>query len=609
MCGIVGYVGKSNCLPILINGLKSLEYRGYDSAGIAFKNGRGIEMYKTEGRISDLQKIIPDPVPRAKTGFGHTRWATHGAPSSVNAHPHVSEGVYVVHNGIIENYRELKSELTQNGCMFSSDTDTEVIPQLILVYLREGLSLKEAIKKTISRLRGTFALGIMSDNEPDTLFAIKRGSPLVIGIGDGEYFFASDVPAILSHTRKCIFVEDNEMCILKQDGISLLNLDSDRAISIDERKVEINWTPDMAEKEGYDFFMLKEIFEQPEAVKNTIREWIENPQKLLGELGITKKIVKELRRLQIVACGTSYHAALFAAYIIQSLARIHVDVDIASEYRYKEHIVEKDTLFISITQSGETADTLAAQREAQKRGARALTICNVVGSTSAREADAVLYTRAGPEIGVASTKAFTSQMAALCLLALALGTCRGGLKTREAKSLRDNLAMIPSLLDETLKQNTLIEKLAKTLIHTKSSLYLGRGISYPIALEGALKMKEISYIHAEGYPAGEMKHGPIALVEQGLPVVVVCPKDNLCEKTFSNIEEVKARGGRIIAITNNPSYFRDKVDDLIEVPYTHPVFTPFVTVLPLQLLAYHAGVFRGCDVDKPRNLAKGVTVE
>ncbi len=609
MCGIVGYVGKNDCLPILIDGLKRLEYRGYDSAGIAFQNGMGIELYKTKGGINDLQKIIPHSISNSKIGLGHTRWATHGAPSSRNAHPHVSEGVYVVHNGIIENYRELKSRLIQHGHVFSSETDTEVIPHLIFEYLKRELPLKEAIEKTISSLRGTFALGIMSDNEPGTLFVTRRGSPLVIGLGKDEFFFASDIPALLSYTRKCIFMEDGEMCILKENGIDLHNLGSDSAMPIEKRIVEVDWTPDMAEKEGYDFFMLKEIFEQPEAIMNTIREWIDNPQRLLVELDITKKMVAELRRLHIVACGTSYHAALFARYIIESLTHIPVDVEIASEYRYKELIIEQGTLFISITQSGETADTLAAQREAKARGARTLTICNVVGSTSSREADAVLYTRAGPEIGVASTKAFTSQMAALCLLAIALGISKGRLKTSEANGLRDKLIMIPSLIEKTLEKSTDIQKLAETLIGAKDFLYLGRGINYPIALEGALKLKEISYIHAEGYPAGEMKHGPIALIEEGLPVVVVCSENNLFEKTLSNIEEVKARGGRVIAVTDNPSYLRDKIEDLIEIPHTHPALTPFVNVVPLQLLAYHVAFLKGCDVDKPRNLAKSVTVE
>ncbi|GBE36851.1 glutamine--fructose-6-phosphate aminotransferase [isomerizing] [bacterium BMS3Bbin07] len=609
MCGIVGYIGKRNSLPILVDGLKRLEYRGYDSAGIAFQNGNGIEIYKTKGKIKDLQRILPHPTPDAMIGLGHTRWATHGEPSSRNAHPHRADGIAVVHNGIIENYRNLRSHLIADGHKFSSDTDTEVIPQMISSYLKKKLPIRDAIKETITHLRGTFAIGIMNEAHPKTLFSIRKGSPLVIGIGDGEFFFASDVSALLPYTRKFIFIEDGQICTIGEGGIELRYLDSQETTHVEEQAVEIDWTPSMAEKEGYNHFMLKEIHEQPRAMMDTIREWTEDPERILDEFGLTVKRTIGLNKLQVVACGTSYHAALVGKYMIEDIARIPVDVEIASEYRYKSPIIEHDSLFISITQSGETADTLAAQREAKKRGARTLTICNVVGSTSSREADSVLYTRTGPEIGVASTKAFTAQIGALCLLSIALGIRTGRLTPGEAGTLRSQLLKIPAFMEKALKMNSGIEELARTLIYSKTFLYLGRGINYPIALEGALKLKEISYIPATGYPAGEMKHGPIALIEEGLPVVVVAPVDNLFEKTLSNIEEVKARGGRVIAITDEPESLRDKVDDLIAVPSTHSSLSPLVNVIPLQLLAYYIGMLRGCDVDQPRNLAKSVTVE
>lgn len=608
MCGIVGYIGKRNVLPILIDGLKRLEYRGYDSAGIAFQNGSGIEIYKTKGKINDLVRILPKPVQDVKAGIGHTRWATHGIPSTRNAHPHGAEGVMVVHNGIIENYSELKSHLIAEGHEFLSDTDTEVVPQMILKYLNKGLSLTEALKETLTMLKGTYALGIICESSPGTLFAARKGSPLVIGLGDGEFFFASDIPAILPYTKRFIFMEDGQICTFALDGLKLEDLNSKETIAFEDRIVEIDWTPSMAEKEGYEHFMLKEIYEQPRAVIDTLREWIDNPQKLLDELGLNKD-AEGIRRFQIVACGTSYHAAIVGRYIIERLARIPVDVEIASEYRYKEPIIENGTIFVSITQSGETADTLAAQREAKERGARTLTISNVVGSTATREADSVLYTRAGPEIGVASTKAFTAQLTAIYLLAIALAIRKGRLTIEDMNNFKSQLIKIPFHIEKALGMDTEIRKLAKSLTSAKGFLYLGRGINYPIALEGALKLKEISYIHAEGYPAGEMKHGPIALIENGLPVVVLTPADNLHEKILSNIEEVKARGGRVIAVTDDPASLKDKVDNIIRVPPLPPLLSPFVNVVPLQLLAYHIAVLRGCNVDQPRNLAKSVTVE
>ena len=609
MCGIVGYIGKKDALSVLLDSLKRLEYRGYDSAGIAYQNGKGIEIYKTKGKIEELQQILPYPFPDTRIGLGHTRWATHGAPSTVNSHPHSAGGVVVVHNGIIENYRSLKAQLLSEGFQFSSDTDTEVIPQMISMNLKRGLPLKDAIAETLSKVRGTFALGIMSETHPYTLFAVRRGSPLVIGMGKEEFFFASDIPAVLPYSQDYVFLEDAQLCTLTMQGVELECLKTKKTSSPHERIVTVDWTPAMAEKEGYDHFMLKEIHEQPRTVTDTFVEWIKDPQRLLDESGLKMDITLGLRRLQIVACGTSYHAALIGRYLIERLARVFVDVDLASEYRYRKPIIEKGTLIISITQSGETADTLAAQREAKQRGATTLTICNVVGSTSSREADSVLYTRAGPEIGVASTKAFTAQMTALTLFALALAIRRGKLTLKEANAFKSQFMEIPAMIQEALKKDAEIKNLARTLLHSKDFLYLGRGINYPIALEGALKLKEVSYIHAEGHAAGEMKHGPIALIEERLPVIVLAPRDELFEKMTSNMEEVKARGGRVICITDDSDSLSPNVDDVMQIPRTHHLLSPFVSVIPLQLLAYHIAVLRGCNVDQPRNLAKSVTVE
>ena len=609
MCGIVGYIGNRNALPILIDGLKRLEYRGYDSSGIAYRNGKGIKIYKSKGRITELENIVPFPYEHATVGIGHTRWATHGAPSTTNAHPHCVDGVAVVHNGIIENYREIKARLTAEGQKFSSETDTGVIPLLIASNMRKGLPLYESIVESISGLKGSFALGIMSETDPEVLFAVRKGSPLVVGYGEGEFFFASDIPAILAHTKRFLFLEDGQICALTAGGADIHHFGNHVKSEKKQTIVEVDWTPSMAEKGGYDYFMLKEIHEQPRAVEDTLREWNDCSEKLFDDLKFTLKNTIGLRRLHIAACGTSYHAALVGRYIIEELTRIPVSVEIASEYRYMQPIIEHDTLFISITQSGETADTLAAQKEAKSRGARTLTICNVVGSTAAREADFVLYTRAGPEIGVASTKSFTSQIASLCLLAIGLGLKRGRLTNGELTNLKSQLLKVPELIEKVLKKNEKIKELAGTLADARDFLYLGRGANYPIALEGALKLKEISYIHAEGYPGGEMKHGSIALIEEGLPVVVVAPMNSHFDKILSNIEEVRARGGRVIAITDEPEALAKKANDIIEMPSAHPLFSPFVAVVPLQLLAYHIAVLRGCDVDRPRNLAKSVTVE
>ena len=608
MCGIVGMVSSQGSISVLIEGLKKLEYRGYDSAGIAYQNGKGIEVYKTKGKIGDLLKILPQQSPLIHAGVGHTRWATHGEPSTVNAHPHCTEGVSVVHNGIIENYRQLRAELESEGQVFLSQTDTEVVPQLIARYLRLGFPIEEAIKQAVGLLQGSYALGILHEGTPDTLFAVRKGSPLVIGVDSTAQYLASDVPALLAYANKFLFLEDGQMAILRTTGVELMELASMKLRPLAGRMVSVDWTPAMAEKQGYDHFMLKEIYEQPQGVSDTLREWLGDTDRFLAELGIRDSI-RDLRRIHIAACGTSYHAGLAGRYLIEKFVHIPVAVDIASEFRYMSPVLSKGTLFISITQSGETADTLGAQREAQSKGAFSCTICNVVGSTSTREADSVLYTRCGPEIGVASTKAFTSQLAALCLLGLAMGLRKGRLSPLEGETLKDFLLDLPRLIKRTLETNDAIRHLAKTLTTARSILYLGRGINYPVALEGALKMKELSYIHAEGYPAGEMKHGPIALIEKDVPTIFIVPADSLHEKMLSNIEEVKARGGRVIAITDSPAAVREKADDVIVVPSTHPVFVPFLMTVPLQLLAYHIAVLRGCNVDQPRNLAKSVTVE
>jgi glucosamine--fructose-6-phosphate aminotransferase (isomerizing) len=609
MCGIVGYIGRHGSLRVIVDGLKRLEYRGYDSAGIAFQEGNGTVLYKTKGKLHELEKLLPTPSPPIKIGLGHTRWATHGVPSTVNAHPHRIDGVTVVHNGIIENYRDLKAQLQGAGRTFVSDTDTEVVPHLIARYRRQGCTVREAINSAIAQLQGSYALGIMIDGCYDTLYAVKKGSPLVIGIGRDEFYFASDIPAILPYTKKYIFVDDDHICTMTRDGIELQHIPSRTIIPTSEKIVELDWPPAVVEKSGYDHFMLKEIYEQPEAIRKTTGEWIGHPEELVDELGLSVDGASPVRRMHIVACGTSYHAGLIGKHLIERLAGVPVEVDIASEYRYRKPILDSGTVFISITQSGETADTLAAQREAARHGARTLTICNVVGSTASREAGAVLFTRAGLEIGVASTKTFTAQVAALFLIALGMGIKSGALAAEKAKALMTSMRNVPSLVEKTLETNGAVRKLAEQVYRARDFLYLGRRINYPVAYEGALKLKEISYIHAEGYPAGEMKHGPIALIQEGLPVVVVAPTNDVFEKVISNIEEVKARGGRVIAVTDSPEALKNRADDIIEVPAVHPLLSPFVTVIPLQLLAYHVGVLRGCDVDQPRNLAKSVTVE
>lgn len=608
MCGIIGYIGNRNAVSVVLEGLKRLEYRGYDSAGVAFFTDSRIEVRRCTGKIKDLISLLESENPSSHTTIGHTRWATHGRPSEENAHPHRSNGIVLVHNGIIENYLSLKKKLIEKGYTFTSETDTEVLCHLIEDYAKR-YPLEDAVREALKEVKGAYALAVMKEDEPDKIVGVRKDSPLVVGLGDREFFVASDIPAFLSYSRDVIFLDDGEMVILTNDGIKITGLDG---VPIQKDAKTVSWSPSMAEKGGYKHFMLKEIYEQPRAVADTLRGRFnaENGEVNMAEFSLNNEEIKAIDRIFIVACGTSYHAALIGKYMIEGLVRIPVEVDIASEFRYRSPIITPGDLMIVITQSGETADTLAAQREAKRLGAKVLSICNVVGSTSSREADAVFYTHSGPEIGVASTKAFTTQIVGLYLFAVGIGEARGTLSEDTAKDFLNELLMLPGKVEETLDTDENIKIIAKEYFKAKDFLYLGRGIHYPVALEGALKLKEISYIHAEGYPAGEMKHGPIALIDEEVPVVVLAPQGHLYEKIASNIQEVKSRGGKIILITN------DAADDVcgisnkcIFVPKTNPYLSTVLMAVPVQLLAYHIGVLRGCDVDQPRNLAKSVTVE
>jgi glucosamine--fructose-6-phosphate aminotransferase (isomerizing) len=610
MCGIIGYIGKRNAIPVLINGLKRLEYRGYDSAGISFLKDNKIGVRRCAGKIKDLETLIRKEKLKSTIGIGHTRWATHGKPSEENAHPHRADGIVVVHNGIIENYFELREGLKKKGHVFTSETDTEVICHLILSYSKNGHNLEEATKKALKHLEGAYAIGVINEAEPDKILAVKKDSPLVIGLGDGEYFIASDIPAFLKYTNAAMILENGEMAIITRDGVTVSDLQKNRTVN--KKVTQITWSPSMAEKGGYRHFMLKEIFEQPRAITDTIRGRfsLEKGEVNLKEFSLTESQLKKLNKVFLVACGTSWHAALVGKYMIEDMVRIPCDVDIASEFRYRKPIIPKDSLMIVITQSGETADTLAAQREARRLGAKVMTICNVVGSTSAREADGIFYTHSGPEIGVASTKAFTTQLTALYLFSIALAKAKGKLNTKEIQELFNELLQLPEKVARALHCNDVVKKIAKKYYHARDFLYLGRGINYPIALEGALKLKEISYIHAEGYPAGEMKHGPIALIDNNMPVLALAPADNVLEKILSNMEEVKSRGGKLIAIAiEGNTKVSTRTSDIIYMPGTNYYLTPIIFSIPLHLLAYHMAVLRKCNVDQPRNLAKSVTVE
>ena len=617
MCGIVGYVGNRKAVPIILDGLRRLEYRGYDSAGIAvLDDDNNLLVRRAPGKLRNLEEAIRiDPMDGC-CGIGHTRWATHGRPTEENAHPHrdCKGDLVVVHNGIIENYLALKEELQREGHHFLTETDTEVIAHLVEKHF-EG-NLEEAVRIAAGQLRGVFAIGVMSRADPGKIVVARMGPPAVIGLGDGEYFVASDVPAILSHTRDVFFLADGDLAVITGEGVRLSGLDGR---PVKRQVTHILWDPIMAEKGGYKHFMLKEIFEQPRAVRDTVvgRVEVETGRVFLEEMDISPKEFGEFRNVRIIACGTSWHAALAGKFMIEKLARIPVEVDYASEFRYRDPILGPEVLTVVITQSGETADTLAAQREAKRKGSKTLAICNVPGSMVTREASGTVYTHAGPEIGVASTKAFTTQLAALHMIALHLGRVRGTLDEENCRRQAQELLSIPAKLEAVLSHDPIYEELAKKYFRAAEFLFLGRGIHFPIALEGALKLKEISYIHAEGYPAGEMKHGPIALIDEEMPVVVVAARDPqdpgghvLYEKTLSNMQEVKARQGIVIAIaTQGDGEVAKIADHVIEVPPAGELVLPILEIVPLQLLAYHIAVRRGCDVDQPRNLAKSVTVE
>jgi glutamine---fructose-6-phosphate transaminase (isomerizing) len=624
MCGIVGYVGKKEVVPVIIEGLRKLEYRGYDSAGIAVAgNGDKLQLRRAEGKLRNLEEAIRLKPLDGSYGIGHTRWATHGRPTEENAHPHrdCTGKIVVVHNGIVENYLSLKKKLIEEGHTFSTETDTEVIAHLIEKHLfKTGNGshprLEDAVRRTVKELTGVFALAVISVDEPNKIVAARNGPPLVIGLGNDEYFVASDVPAILYHTRDIFFLADGDLAVVTREGVQLTDFDG-RPI---QRQVQhVTWDPIMAEKGGFKHFMLKEIYEQPRAVRDTTlgRISLDTGHIFLNELEITEEEFRAAKKINIVACGTSWHAGQAGKFMIESLARVPVEVDYASEWRYRDPIVGPDTITLVISQSGETADTIAAQREAKTKGSHTLAICNVVGSMITREAAGTIYTHAGPEIGVASTKAFTCQLVALYLFALYLAQIRGTMTADELRDAAEELTLIPGKLETIFTHDEACEELAKRYQRSHDFLFLGRGIHYPIALEGALKLKEISYIHAEGYPAGEMKHGPNALIDENLPVVIIAtrnindPESMLrYEKTMSNLKEVKARSGVVIALaTEGDEEIKESADHVLYVPAAPEELSPILEIVPLQLLAYHIAIRRGCDVDQPRNLAKSVTVE
>ena len=608
MCGIVGYIGPKDPLPILMEGLKRLEYRGYDSAGVALVKGRELLTERAAGKIINLEeKLRLEPI-MGDYGLGHTRWATHGRPTEENAHPHTDckRQVVVVHNGIIENYLSLKEELKAKGHSFRTETDTEVVAHLLE---DEGDDLELAMRAVCKRLNGIFALAALSTRDRGKIVAARMGPPLVVGLGRDENFVASDIPAILQHTRDMIFLEDREIAVVTQGSIHFTDFDG---ISRTKSPTRITWDPIQAEKAGFKHFMQKEIYEQPRAIQDTLvgRFSLDRKRVFLEELGLAPELLRGIQRVIMVACGTSWHAALCGRYIVEKLAKVPAEVDYGSEFRYRSPMVDSTMLCLFISQSGETADTLAALREAKSKGAHTLAICNVVGSMITREAEGTLYTHAGPEMSVASTKAFTTQLVALYLFGLYLGQCKGVISDDEMAAHLESLTTLSGLVEQVLSQESAIEDVARRYSRYSDFLYLGRGIQYPIALEGALKLKEISYIHAEGYPSGEMKHGPIALIDENMPVVAVAPRDNVYEKLVSNLEEVKARDGKVIALCNEAdAKIREVADEVFLVPVCDPYLMPVLTVVPLQLLAYHIAVKRGADVDQPRNLAKSVTVE
>jgi len=617
MCGIVGYIGGREAVPLIVDGLRKLEYRGYDSAGVAvFSGNHVLDVRRASGKLRNLEEAIKNCPLSGSYGIGHTRWATHGRPTEENAHPHrdCKGEIVVVHNGIVENYLALRKQLIAEGHTFVTETDTEVIAHLVEKYLTGNL--EDAVRAALKQITGVYAISVISSRDPRKIVAARSGPPVVVGLGQAEFFVASDVPALLNHTRDMIFLNDGDIAVLSGDGVRLIDMEGKtvrRSVS------HILWDPIMAEKGGYKHFMLKEIFEQPRAIKDTMlgRVGQESGRVFLDEVDISEAEFKKFQQVKIVACGTSWHAGLAGKYIIERLARIPVEVDYGSEFRYRDPIIPPNTLTIVISQSGETADTLAAQREAKLKGSKTLAICNVVGSMITREAAGTLLTHAGPEIGVASTKAFTSQITALLIVGMYLGQVRGTMTPAASRVLVQEMIQIPGKLEHILAQTEIYENLAKHLSRSQDFLYLGRGIHFPISLEGALKLKEISYIHAEGYPAGEMKHGPNALIDENLPVVVLATRDPESEesrvhyeKTLSNIQEVKARSGIVVAVACEGDEEVGKMADyLITIPVTRELLLPLLEMIPLQLLAYHIAVKRGCDVDQPRNLAKSVTVE
>lgn len=609
MCGIVGYIGAQEAAPILMDGLKKLEYRGYDSAGVAVYNGTDLSIRKTKGRLASLEEKLTREGAPGTVGIGHTRWATHGEPSDVNSHPHTNQSgdIAVVHNGIIENYMRLKEWLTDKGYRFSSDTDTEVVAHLIN-YFYDG-DLLQAVLSTLRRLDGSYALGVISKSSPDELIAVRKDSPLVVGLGKGENFIASDIPAILSHTRDVYLLEDKEIAVITRDQVTLFNEEGDR---IEKEPFRVHWDVAAAEKGGYEHFMIKEIHEQPRGLKATLSPRLTEDQRCiqLPEFRLDEAALKELNKIYIVACGTAYHAGLVGKNLIEQLANIPVEVDIASEFRYRNPILKEGMLVIVISQSGETADTLAALRLAKKKGVRVLAVTNVVGSTVSREADDVLYTWAGPEIAVASTKAYTTQLMAMYMIALELGRRLGALPEEDYHKIVNALKAIPEQAAQILEDKSVIQRYANQQFHAKDIFFLGRGLDYALAMEGSLKLKEISYIHSEAYAAGELKHGTIALIEEGTLVVALTTQENLFDKMLSNIKEVKARGAVVMALAMEGNTEIEKAADLIlYIPRTLPSVAPILSVIPLQLFAYYVSVEKGCDVDKPRNLAKSVTVE
>ena len=610
MCGIIGYVGSRDVVPVIIEGLRKLEYRGYDSAGIAVVNGKGVEVVRAEGKLSNLEEKLETEKLTGTFGMGHTRWATHGKPNENNAHPHrdCTGNVVVIHNGIIENFLVLKQELQRNGHEFKTETDTEVVAHLIEEKIKKGEGFRDAVRHTLRELVGHYALVIVSAEEPGTIIAARQGPPLVVGVGEGENIVASDVTPLLAYTRNILYLEDGEYAIVDEKTVEIFD-SSDQVIKREPKR--ILWDAVMAEKEGYKHYMLKEIHEQPRAVRETFvgRMFEESGEIFFNDLAFTPEEWSRFRRIHIVACGTSWHAGLIGKFLLETAARIPVDVDYGSEYRYRDPIVDDTTLVIGVTQSGETADTIAGMQEAKKKGARIITICNVIGSAATRMSDGIIYTNAGPEIGVASTKAFTTQLTAFYLLSLYVRQLLGEDKD-DLRFAMHEMTTIPQKIEWILKKDKEIEAIAHHYAKAQDFLFLGRGVHYPIALEGALKLKEISYIHAEGYPAGEMKHGPIALIDENLPVVGVVTHNGVYDKVVSNLQEVKARDGKLIVICDEgDEEMRAFADEVIEIPWTIEPLQPILSVIPMQLLAYYIALRRGCDVDQPRNLAKSVTVE